>query len=281
MWWHQCLLALCSKNWRKRQKPGQDQKQMHLQLWMGRKLVLLGGVQLAGVVVVPAVVAKGQGQGQGDIRGWKSRRKTWWPLVTDGISLVKWGGGWVFGHPLQDGFGWCHARFQCHCQHLQEQGWWGKFKSTADLWPVHHDLVWPHHLVFLRVCLVRNCGYPINAFVQHESAMQHRVWFGRVPSYSNIADGPSRLDFEEVQRLGATKTSVNWELVAKHLDLWHGAKGGRCWSHPQCLKRCAAIFSTAFVRHFTVCWDFTILCVCVFCCHPSFCLERTTRFCGV
>ena len=59
----------------------------------------------------------------------------------------------------------------------------------------------------------------IEAFVQRESAMQHRVWFGRVPSYSNIADGPSRLDFEEVQRLGATKTSVNWELVAKHLCL--------------------------------------------------------------
>ena len=59
----------------------------------------------------------------------------------------------------------------------------------------------------------------INAFVQHESAMQHRVWFGRVPSYSNPSDGPSRLDFKEVLKPGATKTSVDWELVTKHLEL--------------------------------------------------------------
>ena len=59
----------------------------------------------------------------------------------------------------------------------------------------------------------------IHAFVQYESAMQHRVWFGRVPSYSNPADGPSRLDFKEVLKLGATKTSIDWELVRKHLEL--------------------------------------------------------------
>ncbi|CAL1144384.1 unnamed protein product [Cladocopium goreaui] len=59
----------------------------------------------------------------------------------------------------------------------------------------------------------------IHAFVQQESAMQHRVWFGRVPSYSNPADGPSRLDFKEVLELGATKTNINWELVMKHLEL--------------------------------------------------------------
>ena len=77
----------------------------------------------------------------------------------------------------------------------------------------------------------------IHAFVQHESAMQHRVWFGRVPSCSSPADGPSRLDFKEVLKLGATKTSIDWELVMKHLELWHRAKGGRCWSHPRCPKK--------------------------------------------
>lgn len=59
----------------------------------------------------------------------------------------------------------------------------------------------------------------IQAFVEIESTCQHRVWFGRVPSYSNPADGPSRLNFLEVSKLGATRTSINWEMVMKHLEL--------------------------------------------------------------
>ena len=59
----------------------------------------------------------------------------------------------------------------------------------------------------------------IRAFVDIESSLQHRVWFGRVPSYSNPADAPSRLDFKEVLQLGATRTSIDWEIVLKHLEL--------------------------------------------------------------
>ena len=59
----------------------------------------------------------------------------------------------------------------------------------------------------------------IQAFVEIESTCQHRVWFGRVPSYSNPTDGPSRLNFLEVSKLGATRTSINWEMVMKHLEL--------------------------------------------------------------
>ena len=59
----------------------------------------------------------------------------------------------------------------------------------------------------------------IQTFVQLEATMQHRVWFGRVPSFSNPADDPSRLDFKEVEILGATQTKTNWERVSRHLEL--------------------------------------------------------------
>ena len=59
----------------------------------------------------------------------------------------------------------------------------------------------------------------IEAFVGIESSLQHRVWFGRVPSYSNPADSPSRLDFKEVLQLGATQTSINWDWMSEHLEL--------------------------------------------------------------
>ena len=58
----------------------------------------------------------------------------------------------------------------------------------------------------------------IQSFVQLESIMQHRVWFGRVPSFSNPADGPSRLNFT-VSLLGATQTKTSWERVKGHLEL--------------------------------------------------------------
>ena len=59
----------------------------------------------------------------------------------------------------------------------------------------------------------------VSQFVELESQRQHRVWFGRVPSHSNLADGPSRLCFEAVQKLGAVRTSVDWEGTAEHLGI--------------------------------------------------------------
>ena len=43
------------------------------------------------------------------------------------------------------------------------------------------------------------------------------VWFDRVPGASNLADGPSRLDYELVRELGAVQVHVresDWEAVA-------------------------------------------------------------------
>ena len=66
----------------------------------------------------------------------------------------------------------------------------------------------------------------IQSFVETEAKLQHRVWFGRVPSCSNPADGPCRLSFSEVMELGATRTKINWEEVSPHLG--SGAETGRC-----------------------------------------------------
>jgi ribonuclease HI len=62
-------------------------------------------------------------------------------------------------------------------------------------------------------------GEIVQSFVEVEAKLQHRVWFGRVPSFSNPSDAPSRLDFQEVLGLGAVRTSVDWEMTRGHLSL--------------------------------------------------------------
>ena len=59
----------------------------------------------------------------------------------------------------------------------------------------------------------------IESFVDLEARLQLRIWFGRVPSYSNPADSPSRLCNDEVLSLGATETNIDWEQVKSHLGL--------------------------------------------------------------
>ena len=59
----------------------------------------------------------------------------------------------------------------------------------------------------------------VQSFVEQEAKLQHRIWFGRVPSHSNPSDAPSRLDFTEVNSLGAVGTSLDWETIRLHLGL--------------------------------------------------------------
>ena len=76
-----------------------------------------------------------------------------------------------------------------------------------------------------RMAYIRGTGETLRAsllvqsFVEIEAAQQHRVWFGRVPSHSNPAESPSRLDFSWVLAKGATRTNVDWEKVSRHLGL--------------------------------------------------------------
>ena len=59
----------------------------------------------------------------------------------------------------------------------------------------------------------------IGSFVELEAAQQHKTWFGRCPSTSNPADGPSRLDLSWCERKHAERTSLNWELLRHHLNI--------------------------------------------------------------
>ena len=76
-----------------------------------------------------------------------------------------------------------------------------------------------------RMTYIRGTGETLRAsslvqtFVEHEAKLQYRVWFGRVPSHSNPADRPSRLEFSHVTSLMAARTSICWETVSSHLGV--------------------------------------------------------------
>ena len=72
-------------------------------------------------------------------------------------------------------------------------------------------------------------------FVTHELQLQLKSWFSRVPTSSNIADGPSRLDCQLVEQLGSKISELNWDMIEKELDVGPfpqeiGVNGG--WKTP-------------------------------------------------
>ena len=50
-----------------------------------------------------------------------------------------------------------------------------------------------------------------------ESRFKTEFWYARVPSHSNISNGPSRLDFEEVGQLGSKQIEIDWEIILENL----------------------------------------------------------------
>ena len=63
----------------------------------------------------------------------------------------------------------------------------------------------------------------IHATWVHLAHLGCRVWFSRVPSASNIADGPSRAHFEAVLRLGAVAREPSWRGATGHA-FWKAVK---------------------------------------------------------
>ena len=51
----------------------------------------------------------------------------------------------------------------------------------------------------------------VQRYVEQEEQLQLKVWFSRVPSFSNLSDGPSRNDCSEVLAMGASQTICEWE----------------------------------------------------------------------
>ena len=68
-----------------------------------------------------------------------------------------------------------------------------------------------------RMALVKGYGETffgkriVCAHVDQENALQLRSWHARVPSFSNITDGPSRMDCALVTRLGGKQIMLPWE----------------------------------------------------------------------
>ena len=57
------------------------------------------------------------------------------------------------------------------------------------------------------------------AFTAEEMRHQLKSWFARVPSLSNLADSPSRLEDKLLLKLGAVKGPIDWQAVGKLLGL--------------------------------------------------------------
>ena len=67
----------------------------------------------------------------------------------------------------------------------------------------------------------------IRHFAHKEFELQHRVWFARIPSHSNPSDAPSRLNFEWIEKTGATRTNFSWEMVSRllHVEVGRSSEG--------------------------------------------------------
>ena len=57
----------------------------------------------------------------------------------------------------------------------------------------------------------------IAAIMECEYRLQTKSWFGRVPSYSNIADDPSRLIHETLLKCGSKLIDVPWSGLWSNL----------------------------------------------------------------
>ena len=62
----------------------------------------------------------------------------------------------------------------------------------------------------------------IQLFCESEATLQLKSWFSRVPSHSNISDGPSRLQFEPLLSLGCLRVDIPWGEIASKVSsrLW-------------------------------------------------------------
>ena len=57
-------------------------------------------------------------------------------------------------------------------------------------------------------------------FTRHERELQIKSWFSRVPSASNIADAPSRLEDSLMRDRGALKVAISWQAIREIMVCW-------------------------------------------------------------
>ena len=85
------------------------------------------------------------------------------------------------------------------------------------------------HVVFYldndaaRAALCKGCGGThigkriVQQTMECESDLKLKTWYARVPSHSNISDGPSRLDCTEVEQLGSIREETDWKFLLESL----------------------------------------------------------------
>ena len=104
-----------------------------------------------------------------------------------------------------------------------------------ELLPVHIALLlWSHRLrsshvvMYLdndaaRAAMCKGYGATVSAqrivqkVMEQECSCELKTWFARVPTHSNIADGPSRLQCREIELLGSKELKVDWNVVLEDL----------------------------------------------------------------
>ena len=109
--------------------------------------------------------------------------------------------------------------------YLALYAWGGMLKSTHLVCYLDNDAA--------RAALCK--GYGSNELAQRivgctmqlESRFKTKSWFARVPSHSNISDGPSRLDCREVEQLGSKRIEIDWEIILENLFGVSGASSKR------------------------------------------------------
>ena len=66
----------------------------------------------------------------------------------------------------------------------------------------------------------------VQDFTRHEMELQIKSWFSRVPSASNIADAPSRLEDSLMRDRGAAKVAISWQAIREIIVCWFSRNGG-------------------------------------------------------
>eukprot|EP00435_Cladocopium_sp_Y103_P015182 s5093_g3.t1 len=59
----------------------------------------------------------------------------------------------------------------------------------------------------------------VHKVMLEESRLELKSWYARVPTHSNISDGPNRMDCGEVTRLGSEFKEVDWKHILENLLL--------------------------------------------------------------
>ena len=85
------------------------------------------------------------------------------------------------------------------------------------------------HVVFYlgndaaRAAVCKGCGGTkvgqriVQRIMEVECQLKLKSWYARVPTHSNISDGPSRMDCTEVMQLGSVEAKADWNFILESL----------------------------------------------------------------